>query len=113
MCWLGSDDTVQRLLWRLKNGELPTKNQPRVAVVLIGTNDLTSPGCSAPSAGNLTAAELRGLLVYMHRHTPFPYPKPWRFVHVTVNVPSTSDTTRAESVPRSEEILACCDKKEH
>ncbi|CAL8467129.1 g6665 [Coccomyxa elongata] len=63
-------DTVQRLLWRMRNGELPKKNHPRVVVVLIGSNDLTSPDCASPGAANRTAAELRGLLVYIHRRLP-------------------------------------------
>lgn len=60
-------DTVQRLLWRMRNGELPKRNHPRVVVLLIGSNDLTSPDCASPGAANRTAAELRGLLVYIHR----------------------------------------------
>ena len=58
---------MKRLLWRVRNEELPVRKPPRVAVVLIGTNDIVSPECTQRSAGNRTAAELRGLLVYMHR----------------------------------------------
>ena len=58
---------MKRLLWRVRNGELPKRKLPRVAVILIGTNDIVSPECTQPSAGNRTATELRGLLVYMHR----------------------------------------------
>ena len=35
-----SGDTVAYLRWRLEHGELPTARPPRVAVLLIGTNDL-------------------------------------------------------------------------
>ena len=60
-------DTVKKLLWRMKNGEVPLKTEPKVAVVLIGTEDLVSPECKDPILSLKTAAELRGLLVYMHR----------------------------------------------
>lgn len=60
-------DSIARLLWRMKNGEVPLKHEPRVAVVLIGTEDLVSPGCADPNAAQKAAAQLRGLLVYMHR----------------------------------------------
>lgn len=33
-------DQVMHLMWRLQNGALPTQHQPRVVVLLIGTNDL-------------------------------------------------------------------------
>ncbi|CAL8471452.1 g10994 [Coccomyxa elongata] len=36
-------DTTRNLLWRLQNGEGPKKISPKVAVVLIGTNDITNP----------------------------------------------------------------------
>lgn len=35
-------DTTLNLLWRVQHGEGPTFS-PKVAVVLIGTNDLTNP----------------------------------------------------------------------
>eukprot|EP00884_Botryococcus_braunii_P016636 jgi/Botrbrau1/3656/Bobra.0204s0046.1 len=38
-------DQVGHLWWRLLNGELPQVNMPTVAVVLIGTNDLTAADC--------------------------------------------------------------------
>ena len=61
---------MKKLLWRLKNGEVPLKREPKVAVVLIGTEDLVSPACADPITAPRTAAELRGLLVYMHRCWP-------------------------------------------
>lgn len=36
-------DTTRNLLWRLQNGEGPGPLSPKVAVVLIGTNDITNP----------------------------------------------------------------------
>jgi hypothetical protein len=68
-------DTVKRLLWRLRNGELPRARLPRVAAVLVGTHDIVSPECTQPAAGNRTAAELRGLLVYLHRRASFCVPR--------------------------------------
>ena len=38
----GAGDTTLNLLWRMQNGEGPAFS-PKVAVVLIGTNDLTNP----------------------------------------------------------------------
>ena len=38
----GAGDTTLNLLWRVRNGEGPAFS-PKVAVVLIGTNDLTNP----------------------------------------------------------------------
>lgn len=38
----GAGDTTLNLLWRVQNGEGPTFS-PKIAVVLIGTNDLTNP----------------------------------------------------------------------
>ena len=35
-----SGDTVAYLRWRLEHGELPKARHPRVAVLLVGTNDL-------------------------------------------------------------------------
>ncbi len=35
-----SGDTVAYLRWRLEHGELPRARPPRVAVLLVGTNDL-------------------------------------------------------------------------
>ena len=35
-----SGDTVAYLRWRLEHGELPKVKPPRVAVLLVGTNDL-------------------------------------------------------------------------
>ena len=58
---------MKKLLWRMKNGEVPLKREPKVAVVMIGTEDLVSPACADPITAPRTAAELRGLLVYMHR----------------------------------------------
>lgn len=47
-------DQVMNLLWRLQNGELPLQKQPKVAVVLIGTNDLGAAATCGDSA--ITAA---------------------------------------------------------
>ena len=51
-CYVAGDTTLN-LLWRVQHGEGPTFS-PKVAVVLIGTNDFTNPLyqlVSCPSAG--------------------------------------------------------------
>ena len=78
---VGAGDTVKKLLWRLKNGEVPLKREPRVAVVLVGTEDLVSPACADPITAPRTAAELRGLLVYMHRCDSVSTAQPPRRAH--------------------------------
>ncbi len=35
-------DTTANLWWRMQNGELPRNHQPKLAVVMIGANDLTA-----------------------------------------------------------------------
>lgn len=50
---VGGDQTAH-LLWRLLHGEAPRNNKPRVAVVLIGTNDL---GAAAWEARDVRSAE--------------------------------------------------------
>ena len=51
----------------MKNGEVPLKREPKVAVVLAGTEDLVSPACREMNVVHRAAADLRRLLVYMHR----------------------------------------------
>ncbi len=49
-------DQIDNLLYRLENGETPRKN-PKVAVMLIGTNDYGAVDmCSGSDAGLLEAA---------------------------------------------------------
>lgn len=43
---IGGDQTAH-LLWRLRNGEAPQKNKPKVVVLLIGTNDLGAAAADA------------------------------------------------------------------
>ena len=35
-------DTTANLWWRIKNGELPKNHMPKVAVLMVGANDLTA-----------------------------------------------------------------------
>ena len=42
-CHTRAGDTTLNLLWRLQNGEGPAPFSPAVAVVLVGTNDITNP----------------------------------------------------------------------
>lgn len=46
-------DQAGNLLWRLQNGTIFTCHQPKVAVVLIGTNDLGAVACQR---SDITAA---------------------------------------------------------
>ena len=42
-CWLSllrPGDQISHLWWRLLHGQMPTVHMPKVAIVLIGTNDL-------------------------------------------------------------------------
>ncbi|KAK9916523.1 hypothetical protein WJX75_003696 [Coccomyxa subellipsoidea] len=41
VCGSGGDTTAN-LWWRIQNGELPRNHQPKLAVVMIGANDLTA-----------------------------------------------------------------------
>jgi beta-glucosidase len=44
-------DRTQHVLWRLDNGELPAVLQPKVAVIMIGTNNANSDSPEAIAAG--------------------------------------------------------------
>eukprot|EP00884_Botryococcus_braunii_P016642 jgi/Botrbrau1/3661/Bobra.0204s0051.1 len=45
-------DKVGNLWWRLLNGGLPQKRFPKLAIVLIGTNDLTAADCHHDPQGS-------------------------------------------------------------
>ena len=55
-------------MWRLLNGQLFKKNQPRVIVVMIGTNDLGAASCMGGAAGITRAAAPAA-----DRSDPLPY----------------------------------------
>ncbi|KAL4448233.1 hypothetical protein ABPG75_005452 [Micractinium tetrahymenae] len=57
---VGGDQTAH-LQWRIMNGEVPAKNKPRVAVVLIGTNDLGAAAWEAPDVHSAEAAVMRAV----------------------------------------------------
>jgi len=64
-CWRAADDQINNLNWRLRNGELP-HTTPRVAVVLIGTNDVGAvEGCTRSEPDLLAAVP-----VINSRHSP-------------------------------------------
>lgn len=55
-CGMAGDQT-QHLLWRLHNGELSLEHPPRVAVILIGTNNLGHARIRAEGEDELIAIE--------------------------------------------------------
>lgn len=57
-------DTTPNLLWRLQNGELPPTLDPRIFVVLIGTNDLGRDWCSPE---NIVAGIIRVVEELLHQ----------------------------------------------
>lgn len=54
---IGGDQTAH-LLWRLRNGEVPVKRQPKVVVMLIGTNDLGAAVGAAADVRQAVAAAM-------------------------------------------------------
>ncbi|KAK9839295.1 hypothetical protein WJX81_006254 [Elliptochloris bilobata] len=69
------NDQINNLNWRLRNGELP-HTTPRVAIMLIGTNDVGAvEGCTRNEADLLSAVpiintRMRALLAYMRANSP-------------------------------------------
>src|SRR6478609_9105185 len=61
-------DTTQNILWRLKNGELDNVN-PKVIVVLAGTNNLTANPAVDPSAIEI-AQGIRAILHVCREKAP-------------------------------------------
>ena len=57
------------LLWRLQNGEVFIKHAPKVAIVLIGTNDLGAASCGVGESGVTAAAS--GLVSRLHHDQHF------------------------------------------
>src|SRR5678816_3254322 len=60
-----SGDRTEHLLWRLQHGNLAGP-PPAVAIVLIGTNDLTNGGNSRPA--EVVAEGIRANLRYLRQH---------------------------------------------
>lgn len=69
-------DTTANLWWRVVNGELPLSSPPKVAVILIGTNDLGAvESCLHSGGADLEAAagtssRIRHMVAYMRRNAP-------------------------------------------
>lgn len=61
-----SGDQTQHVLWRLDNGELPAVLQPKVAVIMIGTNN-TGHTMEKPEA---IAAGIGAIVDRLHQHNP-------------------------------------------
>ena len=55
---VNAGDQAGNLLWRLENGETFHKHAPKVAVVLIGTNDLGAASCGGGESGITAAASV-------------------------------------------------------
>ncbi|EIE19760.1 SGNH hydrolase [Coccomyxa subellipsoidea C-169] len=72
---IGSDTTAN-LWWRVINGELPLTSPAKVAVILIGTNDLGAietclkDGGAELEAAAGTSSRMRHMVAYMRRNAP-------------------------------------------
>ena len=55
LCWW-SGDTTANLQWRVMNGELPIGTRPKLAVVMIGTNDLGYTEAGFRNGSDITEA---------------------------------------------------------
>lgn len=66
-----SMDQTANLLYRVQNGQIPKTNKPKVAVVLIGTNDMTNSAWSATiqSVKEKALAKDAGGIVYRIQET--------------------------------------------
>lgn len=52
-----AEDQASNLLWRMQHGEVFVRHPPKVAILLIGTNDLGAGGsCSRGEPGATAAA---------------------------------------------------------
>ena len=60
--------STQNILWRLKNGELGNVN-PKVIVILAGTNNLTANPASEPDSIEI-AQSIRAILDVCHEKAP-------------------------------------------
>lgn len=57
---VGGDQTAH-LMWRLQHGEVPQKHKPKVAVLLIGTNDLGAAAWEATDVHTAEEATMRAV----------------------------------------------------
>ncbi|KAL3146914.1 platelet-activating factor acetyltransferase activity protein [Trebouxia sp. C0009 RCD-2024] len=70
------EDQASNLLWRMQHGEMFVRHPPKVAIVLIGTNDLGAGGsCSrgepgATAAANGTALRVQEVVTYLQGLNP-------------------------------------------
>ena len=61
-----SADQTQHVLWRLDNGELPAALQPKVAVIMIGTNNASH----SEKLQESIAAGIGAIVDRLHQHNP-------------------------------------------
>ena len=56
VCLFVSGDQAMHLLWRLRHGQVFERHQPKIAFVMIGTNDLGAASCLGGESAILQAA---------------------------------------------------------
>jgi beta-glucosidase len=65
-----SGDHTENVLWRLENGELPAACQPKVAVVMIGTNNTGYRNGTRMESPAVIAAGITAIVDKLHAHNP-------------------------------------------
>eukprot|EP00884_Botryococcus_braunii_P001848 jgi/Botrbrau1/11664/Bobra.168_2s0019.1 len=63
-------DSIGTLLWRLKNGEFPRLNKPRLVVLMTGTSDLSGERCLHADTAATSAARLIQVIQYINTEAP-------------------------------------------
>ena len=66
---IGGDHT-ENVLWRLDNGALPAAFHPKVAVLMIGTNNTGYHNGSRMESPEMIAAGITAIVDRLHRHDP-------------------------------------------
>lgn len=77
---VGGDQTAH-LMWRLQHGEVPQKHKPKVAVLLIGTNDLGAAAWEATDVHTAEEATMRAVPGVTLRCCPWGVPRLAGWLH--------------------------------